>query len=91
MIIKIAASFERVAKKFHRNQISQLEDAIDELAKNPELGELKNGDLASIRVYKFRINNQLMLLAYQYDEIKKEITLLSIGVHENFYRDLKNK
>lgn len=55
---------------------------------NPEIGELKKGDLAGIRVYKFYMGKQLTLLAYQYSE--KKLALLSLSSHENFYRDLKS-
>lgn len=89
MIIKMTAAFERAAKKLHRNQIKLLEDAIDQIAENPELGDMKKGDLGGVRVYKFRIHNQLVLLAYRHEDDNKVITLLSLGSHENFYRDLK--
>lgn len=88
MKVKMTNTFEKAARKVHRNQIKHIEDAIDEIVKNPEIGELKKGDLAGVYVYKFRINKQLILLAYIHD--KSEITLLSLGSHENFYRDLKN-
>jgi mRNA-degrading endonuclease RelE of RelBE toxin-antitoxin system len=86
-INKITNIFKKSTKKLMKNQISIVEDAIDEIIKDPEIGELKKGDLAGIRVYKFRIHQQLMLLAYQCSD--KEIILLSLNHHENFYRDLK--
>jgi hypothetical protein len=52
---------------------------------------LKKGDLNGIRVYKFRMVNQLALLAYEYDDANDRLTLLAYGSHENFYRDLKKK
>lgn len=55
--------------------------------KSPEIGELKRGDLAGVYVHKFKSQNQLMLLAYEYDP--KTRMLLLLGSHENFYRDLK--
>ena len=76
MKIKMTHTFEKCAKKFHRNQVKFIEDAIDAIAKNPEMGEPKKGDLAGVFVYKFRINRQLILLAYLYDESAKLITLL---------------
>lgn len=82
-------TFKKSTKKLMRNQIKTVEDVIDEIAKDPEMGELKQGDLADVRVHKFRIHKQLMLLAYQYS--KKELVLLSLSTHENFYRDLKKQ
>ena len=67
-----------------------LEDAIEVIQNDPTLGELKVGDLAGIRVYKFNLLHQLILLAYFYDE-KEQVTLLWFGSHENFYRELKNQ
>ncbi|WP_353274429.1 MULTISPECIES: type II toxin-antitoxin system RelE/ParE family toxin [unclassified Wolbachia] len=58
---------------------------------NPCIGELKSGDLAGVRVYKFSIFNQLTLLAYFYNEQNNELTLLALAPHENFYRDLKKR
>ncbi|MCX7210267.1 MAG: type II toxin-antitoxin system RelE/ParE family toxin, partial [Burkholderiales bacterium] len=54
--------------------------------KSPEIGELKRGDLAGVYLHKFKSQNQLMLLAYEYDP--KTRMLLLLGSHENFYRDL---
>ncbi len=47
------------------------------------------GDLAALRVFKFRSNGQLYLLGYMLDETIRLIYLESVGSHENFYRDLK--
>ena len=82
-------AFEKAAKKLHKNAKLDLDNAINELIKNPLLGELKKGDLAGIRVYKFQMVNQLTLLAYVYDESEPKLLLHAIGSHENFYRDLK--
>jgi hypothetical protein len=57
--------------------------------KNPLLGELKKGDLNNVRVYKFKMVHQLTLLAYMHDESNENLTLLALGSHANFYRDLK--
>ncbi len=54
---------------------------------DPTCGEEKKGDLAGVRVYKFRVLGQEFLLAYECDE--QALFLLGLGVHENFYRDLK--
>ncbi len=89
MKIVITNTFKKSAKKLMRKQIKILEDAIDEIVKDPEMGELKYGDLSGIRVYKFHIQNQLMLIVYQYS--KKELALLCLSTHENFYRDLKKR
>ncbi len=79
--------FSKIKKKLKKNQIKDLDNAVREIIKNPELGEQKKGDLADVWVYKFRMVDQENLLAYQWDE--KTRTLIALGVHENFYRDIK--
>jgi hypothetical protein len=79
--------FSIIKKKLKKNQIKDLDNAVREIIKNPELGEQKKGDLADVWVYKFRMVARENLLAYQWDE--KTRTLISLGVHENFYRDIK--
>ena len=79
--------FSKIKKKLKKNQIKDLDNAVREIIKNPELGEQKKGDLADVWVYKFRMVDRENLLAYQWDE--KARTLISLGVHENFYRDIK--
>ncbi|MFN9537524.1 MAG: type II toxin-antitoxin system RelE/ParE family toxin [Pseudanabaena sp.] len=79
--------FSKIKKKLQKNQIKALDNAVREIIKNPEIGEQKKGDLADVWVYKFRMVDRENLLAYQWDE--KTRTLISLGVHENFYRDIK--
>lgn len=84
-------TFRKAIKKFHRNQFPELKKAIEKITDDPSLGDLKKGDLAGVRVYKFHIHHQLVLLAYLYAEKKQDslLTLLDISSHENFYADLK--
>jgi mRNA interferase YafQ len=91
MILLQTQLFKKQVKKLHKNQINSMNGAIKEVIENPMLGELKKGDLEDVRVHKFMMVNQLTLLAYSYDEGQLTILLLSIGSHENFYRDLKKR
>ena len=84
-------AFERSVKRLHRNQIKDLDEAVKNIINNPNIGEVKVGDLAGVRVYKFRMVNQLTLLAYIYDELKNEIVVLNFAPHEHFYRNLKKQ
>lgn len=81
--------FSRQYKKLHDNTAVDVDEAITEVANNPELGEQKKGDLARLRVYKFRSGEQLYLLGYTLDETVHLIYLEAVGSHQNFYRDLK--
>ena len=82
-----SAIFARAYKRLNKNQKVAVDTAIEVIVKSPEVGELKRGDLAGVYVYKFKSQNQLMLLAYEYDPLTRMLLLL--GSHENFYRDLK--
>ena len=79
--------FKNSYKKLHAEQIKLVNDAIRHILANPQSGEEKKGDLVGVLVYKFRVQDQQFLLAYEYD--KENLFLLALGVHENFYRDLK--
>lgn len=81
--------FARQYKKLHDNTAADVDAAVDELAQNPEIGERKKGDLAALRVVKFRSAGQLYLLGYTLDEGVRLVYLEAVGPHENFYRDLK--
>jgi mRNA-degrading endonuclease YafQ of YafQ-DinJ toxin-antitoxin module len=82
-------TFKRTAKKLHKSEKQVLDNAVEEIAVDPACGEVKVGDLAGVIVFKFRMNSDLKLLAYEYFENENEIKLLALGSHENFYRDLK--
>lgn len=56
---------------------------------DPFLGEQKKGDLAFLRVYKFKMTKQLTLLGYSYQDGAVVLELIALGSHENFYRDVK--
>ena len=88
MHILVTPTFERAVKKLHRQQKAELDMAVRGIIDDSEIGEVKVGDLAGIRVHKFRMGNQLCLLAYRILD-EDSIKLLTVGSHENFYRDLK--
>jgi len=79
--------FERKIKKFNKNQKSDLDEQIRKIMKNPGIGEEKKGDLKGVFVYKFRLLNIQYLLSYRFHQ--GNIELITIGPHENYYRDLK--
>lgn len=89
MKIRQTNRFQKVVKKLHANQKADLDNAIKQLINNPEIGELK-GDLTGVRVYKFKMQNQLTLLGYRFIDDEPCLLMLSVGSHENFYRDIKS-
>ena len=91
MTVKIQqkSGFRRAYKKLHANQRADVDCAIRSIMSDPGIGEMKVGDLAGVQVYKFKMTAQLSLLAYIYEEECITLTLLSLGSHENFYRNMK--
>jgi len=81
--------FARAYKRLHANVAAEVDDAVVSIAADPQVGDRKKGDLATLRVYKFRAVGQLYLLGYTVDEGVRLIYLEAVGPHENFYRDLK--
>ena len=81
--------FAKAVKKLHLNQKSDLDKAVQILMQDPLIGDRKSGDLGGVHVYKFKMVNQLNLLAYIYEDEVLTLTLLALGSHENFYRNLK--
>ncbi|HQU81438.1 MAG TPA: type II toxin-antitoxin system RelE/ParE family toxin [Azonexus sp.] len=83
--------FARQYKKLHDNIAADVDLAVEEIAANPNVGERKKGDLASLLVHKFRSQGQLYLLGYTLDDEVRLVYLEALGPHENFYRDLKGR
>lgn len=88
MRLLVTPTFDRTVRKLHRLQKADLDEAVKAVAENPAIGEAKIGDLVGVQVYKFRMSNQLCLLAYRVLD-EDTVKLLMVGPHENFYRDLK--
>jgi mRNA interferase RelE/StbE len=87
MKVEQSPTFRKSYKKLHKNQLKKVNNAIEQIIKNPEIGIQKKGDLIEIFVYKFDCINQQFLLAYSWSY--KYRKLLLVGVHENFYKKLK--
>ena len=55
-------SFKKAVKKLKPNQKADLDGAVREVMNDPFLGEQKKGDLAFLRVYKFKMTKQNKML-----------------------------
>ena len=88
MRLLVTPSFVRATRRLHPPQKLELDAALRAVSADPAAGEAKVGDLAGIRVFKFRLSNQLCLLAYRVLD-EESLKLPTFGSHENFYRDLK--
>jgi len=92
--------FYQYVKKVHKPLQLAIEDAVELISCNPEIGESKVGDLVGIRVYKFRFNRQEYLIAYRCLMDSPAANLITnldilaidfyqVGSHQNFYDALK--
>jgi mRNA-degrading endonuclease RelE of RelBE toxin-antitoxin system len=88
MRILVTPTFHRTVKKLQQPQKTVLDEAVRTIASQPEVGEIKVGDLAGVQVFKFRMGDLQCLLAYRLLD-ENTLKLLMVGPHENFYRDLK--
>ena len=82
-------TFKKSVKKLKPSQKKELDTAVKAVMVKPALGEQKKGDLAFLRVYKFKMNKKLTLLGYSFDDGTLTLELMALGSHENFYRDIK--
>ncbi|KGJ94208.1 type II toxin-antitoxin system RelE/ParE family toxin [Thalassotalea sp. ND16A] len=82
-------TFKKAVKKLHANQKKDLDGAVKAVMANPELGDRKKGDLAFLKMYKFKMNRQSTLLGYSFERGQIILELIALGSHENFYRDFK--
>ena len=89
MKIYQSRSFEQKIKKLSPQQKKDLDDNIKPIAGNPNVGQEKKGDLRGVFIYKFKLQNQLYLLAYRLPD-PETLELIMIGPHENYYRNLKS-
>ena len=85
IVVKQMPAFKRVYKKLHKQEKTAVNDAIRAIIKNPKIGQEKKGELTGVFVHKFKYHKQELLLAYGWKP--RELLLIALGVHENFYRD----
>jgi mRNA-degrading endonuclease RelE of RelBE toxin-antitoxin system len=81
-------AFRKFVKKQNRAFQLAIEDEVYAVLESPQAGELKKGDLEGVRVHKFKFRKQEYLVAYVIRQ--KDIIFYMIGVHENFYKELKS-
>ncbi|MCK4840458.1 MAG: type II toxin-antitoxin system RelE/ParE family toxin [Methylococcales bacterium] len=89
MIILQSGLFSRRVKRLHSAEKRSLDNAIKTVIEKPTIGQVKTGDLASVYVHKYKYKTQQYLLAYKFSEKEQILTLIALGTHKNFYRDLK--
>ena len=80
--------FEKKVKKMTKAEKEALDREVKSIAENPNIGEEKKGDFKGVFIHKFKLKTILYLLAYR--KADKDLELVMIGSHENYYRDLKS-
>ena len=73
-------------KKLKKNQKVKLDETIKAIMENPEIGDAKSGDLKGVQVYKYKLGNNQILVAYEI--VDSTLYLYTFGSHQNFYREL---
>jgi len=81
-----APLFAREKKKLNKPQRRKLDEAVKTIMTDPSVGRAKSGDLQGVRVYKYKLGNKQILLAYEV--VDTTLYLYTFGSHENFYRNL---
>lgn len=76
--------FARQYKKLHDNTAIDVDLEVDAVRQNPDIGEKKNGDLATLHVLKFRSSGQMYLLGYTREDNIRLIYLEAVGHMKTF-------
>ena len=84
-----APRFGRSKKRLPAAAQLKIDEAVKGLLADPLSGEPKVGALKGVKVIKFKVGPQQLLLAYQFDTKRNIVEVLDVGPHENFYRELQ--
>lgn len=87
MKIYQSRSFEKKVKKMSNPEKDSLDREIKKIVEDLNIGEEKKGDLRGVFVHKYNHEATQYLLAYR--RLGEDLQLVMIGLHENYYRDLK--
>ena len=87
MSVLFKSPFKKFVKIQSRPFQLAIEDEVENILNDPNIGELKKGDLSGFKVYKFSFKGQQFLIAYILQQ--NNIIFYMIGTHENFYIRLK--
>ncbi len=82
-------SFEKKVKKMSIPEKELLDREIKKISEAPGTGEEKKGDLRGVFVHRFKLKTKQYLLSYR--KVGADLELVMIGLHENYYRDLKSR
>ena len=84
---------KRYLKKIKDKHLrKKFDEVFEKILDDPTIGQTKTGDLNGVYVYGFFYNKTEYRVAYQVkvNEDGSITIIIMVGVHENFYDDLKN-
>jgi hypothetical protein len=84
-----APRFAKAKRRLPEQAQLAVDEAVRGILANPLSDEPKVGALTGVRVVKFKVVTQQLLLAYQFDPKRNLLEILDVGPHENFYRQLQ--
>jgi mRNA interferase RelE/StbE len=88
MKIYQSRSVEKKVKRMSKFEKDSLDWEIKRIEADPLIGEEKKGELRGVFVHKFKLKTTQYLISYR--KIGRDLELVMIGPHENYYRDLKH-
>ena len=74
--------FTKALDKLSESHLVIVEDEIEKIIIDPEIGTQKRGDLSHLWVHKFKIGRLEVLLGYSWFESKLELYLLNKSSHD---------
>jgi mRNA-degrading endonuclease RelE of RelBE toxin-antitoxin system len=80
-------SFEKRVRRFRKQEKKILDQQVRKIAKDPRIGQEKRGELRGVFIHKFKVHATQYLLSYRMVD-PDTLELITIGPHENYYRDL---
>jgi mRNA-degrading endonuclease RelE of RelBE toxin-antitoxin system len=84
-------TFKKAYKRLSNKHQDLINDEIDIIIGDPNIGSRKKGDLSHLWVHKFKMDGQRVLLGYSWNNDKLIITLMNIDLHENFYDEASKR
>ena len=83
-----APRFARAKRAFPAPVQLQIDEVVKAIMADPLVGAPKTGALKGVRVEKFKVGPQQLLVAYIFTAKARRLELVDVGPHENFYKGL---
>lgn len=89
--LRFTGAAEKYLKKVKEKGLKKVfQVALEEITRDPYIGELKTGDLAGVYCYDVYYSKTDYELVYRiYEEDGQMVVVIMAGTRENFYNELK--